>query len=627
MAGKTDGTERTGSAEKTGSLSRLLRRTMKNYAPPSMMTVSEWAAAKRVLGQENAEPGPWRNERTPYMVEIMDAFNDPVVREITVVAGAQVGKSEGLLNMMGHSMDEDPSNMMYIQPTVDDCKRFSRLRITALIEQVPSLKAKVGIGKSRDSSNTIMQKSFPGGTLILVGTNAPSGLASTPCRYVFADEVDRFADSAGDEGDPLSLARARTITFYNSKIVACSTPTSTQKSKINKLYLEGTRERWHHQCPECGTWQVLKFRDLIFDKEEIDGRTQVLQAQWCCPGCGALISQRRAKKTPAQWLPEDGHEIISKRHRSFWLTPLDSPWLTWEEIAQRWFDSLGDVLRQRSVTNTYLGELWEDMGELPDPTGLMARREEYAAELPDGVLALTCGVDTQDDRLEYEIVGWGKEYESWGIRYGRILGDPQDEDVWLRLDEILNHEYRRADGTAMQVEYTFVDSGGHRTTDVYIQTGRRFARRVFPIKGMAGDGKELVKRPKETEVVQNDRVLGKVWRYDIGVDTGKSLIFASMAIVEKGPNYMHFPQQPECGYDFVYFNGLCSETQVLTVSNGVSKWKWEKLPGHERNEPLDCRNYALAACYALAPDMKQRSGEKAPPAAKHYSGTIRNREF
>lgn len=620
-------------SEKTGSIRRLLRRTMKNYTPPSRMTVSEWAAAKRVLGQENAEPGPWRNERTPYMVEIMDAFNDPVVREITVVAGAQVGKSEGLLNMMGYSIDEDPSSMMYIQPTVDDCKRFSRLRVATLIEQVPELRQKIGVGKSRDSSNTIMQKMFPGGTLILVGTNAPSGLASTPCRYVFADEVDRFAASAGDEGDPLSLARARTITFYNSKIVACSTPTSTQRSKINKLFLEGTRERWYHQCPDCGGWYVLKFRDLIFDREEVDGKTQVLRAEWACPGCGSVMGQKRAKKAPAKWISEycwhDGHEFentLSKKHRSFWLTPLDSPWLTWEEIAQRWFDSLGDVLRQRSVTNTYLGELWEDTGEVPDPTGLMARREEYAAEIPAGVLALTMGVDTQDDRLEYEVVGWGLDGESWGIRYGKLIGDPNDDTVWQHLDEILNHEFLCENGNRALIEYVFIDSGGHRTDEVYYQTGIRQRRMVFPVKGMAGDGRQLASSPKKMEITRNGQVLGKIYRYDIGVDTGKSLIYTSMEVPEPGANYMHFPLNPDAGYDYSYFNGLCSETQVLRVSNGISKWAWEKLPGHERNEPLDCRNYALAACFALAPDMQQRSSpESVQRPAQHgmtFKGNI-----
>lgn len=605
--------------QQEAALQRLIRRTMRHYTPPKQITVSQWAAESRILGSENAEPGPWQNERTPYMVEIMDAFTDPAVREITMVAGAQIGKSEAILNMIGYGVDIDPGSMLYMQPTVDDCKRFSRLRIAQLVRTTRSLRGKIGDGKFRDSGDTLMQKMFPGGTLILVGTNAPSGLASTPCRDVFADEVDRFAPSAGNEGDPLSLATARTISFHNSKVVAASTPTEASRSPIIKRFLTGTRERWHHECPECGGLFTFKFSDLIFEKDEqtVSGRKEVTvrRVDWQCPGCKQIISQRRAKRSPARWIAEKP-AAIAKRHRSFWITPLDSPWMSWEEIAQRWYDAQGDVLKLRSVTNTYLGEAWEDKGEIPDPAGLLARRESYGetadgrrVEVPAGALVLTCGVDTQNDRLEYEIVGYGRANESWGIRRGILLGDPNDEDVWLALDEVLDREYLRADGSTARVEYTFVDSGGQRTDAVYFQCGKRFHRHVFAIKGFAGDGKPLAKKPKQLDIVRNQRHLGKIWLYDLGVDTGKSLIFSRLAVRTPGPGYQHYPLAEEAGYDYAYFDGLCSEVQVLKVRNGVGIWAWEKLPGHERNEPLDLRNYANAAFFALAPDLDARARE------------------
>ena len=189
-------------------------RAFENYRPPENLTVSEWAAKYRVLSRESsAEAGPWRNERTPYLVEPMDAITDPTVRHITVVASSQVGKSEMELNAIGYIIDQDPGSILYIQPTLDDAKKFSRLRISPMARDCARLRTKIADVKSRDSGNTILQKTFPGGMLTIVGSQSPSALASTPARYIIGDERDRWALSAGTEGDPWALAEGLIITF------------------------------------------------------------------------------------------------------------------------------------------------------------------------------------------------------------------------------------------------------------------------------------------------------------------------------------------------------------------------------------------------------------------------------
>lgn len=593
---------------------RTFARSFGNYTPPADLTVSEWAEANRVLSRENsAEAGPWRNARTPYLVEIMDAFTDPKVEKISLVASSQVGKSELELNIIGYIIDQDPGSILYIQPTVDDAKKFSRLRIAPMIRDSPTLRKKVADVKSRDSGNTMLQKSFPGGMLTIVGSNSASGLASTPAKYVLGDERDRWALSAGTEGDPWGLAEARTITFYNSKMVDVSTPTDKETSPIAKSFNGGTRERWCHKCPHCGEYSNIVFDDIKFEFETIGhGRKKdydVTSIAWCCPGCGCLSSEETMRKQPAKWIAENP-DAYQKGHRSFWLNAFSSPWQGWAKVVYSFLVARKDPERLKVVYNTMLGELWEDRGDLEDEDTMLGRREDYGTredgspiELPDGVLVLTCGVDTQDDRLEYEVVGHGHYGETWGIKKGIIMGDPAYDEPWLRLDDVIDHVYRFGNGRGLTISMTFVDSGGHKTQHVYKQCRSRLHRRVFAIKGQGGDGVPFTKPPTKVKIVVNGKAIGQTWLYSIGVDAGKAEIMGSLKVQEAGAKYSHFPKGEDRGYDMAFFNGLLSEKLVMKSERGRTRWAWVKLPGHERNEALDCRNYALAAFRTLDPDL------------------------
>ena len=275
--------------------------------------------------------------------------------------------------------------------------------------------------------------------------------------------------------------------------------------------------------------------------------------------------------------------------------------------------------------NTVLGELWEDRGDLEDEDTMLARREEYGTrsdgspvDLPEGVLVLTCGVDTQDDRLEYEVVGWGHYKESWGIKKGIIMGDPNDDATWERLDDVIQKTYKFANGRGLTVSMTFVDSGGHKTQSVYKHCRDRLNSRVFAIKGVGGDGVPYTRPPSKVKIIVNGKAIGQTWLYSIGVDSGKTDIMSSIKIQEAGAKFCHFPRGEERGYDMAFFNGLLSEKLVMKVERGRTRWAWEKLPGHERNEALDCRNYAMAALRVLDPDMdaveRRLKGRTAAPA-------------
>ena len=587
-------------------LNAAISGTIASFTPPEDITVTQWADKKRRLSPESsAEPGPWRTSRTPYLKEPMDAVTDPKVKLLVMVASSQVGKSEFELNSIGYIIDQDPGSILYIQPTIDDAKKFSKLRVAPMVRDCYTLRSKVADPKSRDSNNTILQKSFPGGMLTICGSNSASALASTPVRYVIGDELDRWAGSAGKEGSPWELAKARQTTFYNAKSLAVSTPTIKGHSAIADLFNTGTQERWHHRCPECGEYHDIVFNDIRFeyDTTEIRGKKHytVRSVSWVCPSCETPHSEREMKAQPAKWVAANP-AAYANGVRSFWLNAFSSPWASWASLILAYLEALGNSEKLQVVYNTKFGELWEDRGDLEDEESIMGRRETYDAELPDGVLVLTCGVDTQDDRLEYEVVGHGRRGEKWGIKRGVIMGRPDTANVWQTLDDIVDHQYSFANGVKLKISTTFVDSGGHYTQDVYSACRDRMYRKVFAIKGRGGEGVPYTSPPKKTNIVIKGRYIGQCWLYTLGVDSGKQAIMDSLRVREPGAKYYHFPRNQDLGYGTEFFAGLLSERLVYKQGR-QNPWVWEKIPGHERNEALDCRNYANAAFKATGADL------------------------
>lgn len=571
----------------------LLKATYELFRPPRRRTVSQWADENRILvSDSSSEAGRWRTDRAPYQREIMDAFTDPKIYEIDVMASAQVGKSEIQLNMIGEAVDEDPGPMMYVQPTKEMAEDYSKRRIAPMISACPTLREKFYAAKGKDSNNTISMKLFPGGSLAIIGANSPTDLASKPIRYLLCDEIDRFPDSAGTEGDPIALAERRTETFrHNRKIVKCSTPTIKGKSKIEKAFMKGTQEEWRTECPQCRSFSFIRFDDIRFDREEFrdeDGKKDwiVTNARWRCPVCQREIPEAEAKRLPAKWFARN-QKALANGIRSFRLSAFMSPWSDWRDIALSFLHAKDDPQLLQVFHNTMLGESWELRESNSEPQQLYGRREHYNAHVPTGVLVMTMGVDTQDNRLEYEIVGWDRDEQSWGIQRGIIPGRPDAPGVWEEIDNLLEQEWEMANGMTLRISATFVDSGGHFTSDVYRQCARREMRRVFAIKGEPGEGKAYVR------LMKKEKDAPKGTRFMIAVDSGKEAILYGAGVEEPGARFMHFPVGDDRGYDLEFFRGLLSEKQMLVRRRGQNVITWEKV--HERNEPLDCRNYARAA--------------------------------
>ena len=607
--------------ERVKRLNVVIGKVLAGMKPPDDLTVTEWAEQNRRLSAESAaEPGPWRTERTPYLREPMNAWTDPKIRHIVMVAASQVGKSEFLNNCIGYVIDQDPGSILFVHPTTIDAKEYSKLRIAPMIRDCPTLRKKVSDPKSRDSGNTILQKTYPGGILTMCGSTEAHALASKPIRYVLGDERDRWALSAGNEGDPWDLAMARQTTFYNAKSGEVSTPTVKNASAIEAAYATGTMERWKSRCPHCGEYHEIQWADIRFEHDEIiiAGKKtyKVRSVCYACPGCGCISTEAEMKRAPARW-EADNPAAYEQGTRSFWLNAFVSQWASWESIILKYLNAIGSTRKMQVVYNTCFGELWEDRGDLEDEDSLMARREEYPAELPEGVLVLTAGVDTQDDRMEYEIVGHGHFGETWGIEKGIVMGRPDDDAVWAQLDELVfDRVLRFENGVGLKMSMSFVDEGGHFTQEVRMQCRARLGKKVFCIKGMPGSDKPYTAPPKKQKIIIKQTAVGTCWQYQIGVDSGKEVIMDNLRVQTPGAKYCHFPKRDDYGSG--YFTGLLSEVKVYDP-NKKQPWQWKKIPGHERNEALDCRNYALAAFKVLPKNLdeidrrlKEAGGERAP---------------
>ena len=589
-------------AEAVADINKLLRKAMVCFEPMPDLNLVEWAEQNRILPATSPEPGPWRTERTPYLKEPMLAMTDPLVKQITNVAGGQVGKSELLLNALGRIADIAPGTTLFTLPTLDVARRFSKDRISPLFEDTECLKSK-NRKTVRKLNSSMLYKSFPGGQVTICGSESASALCSTPFKYFLGDEIDRWAYEAGEEGDPIQLIITRQSNFFDSLAILSSTPTIKGKSRIVKSFMKGTQEYYYTQCPHCREWILIKFEHIKFEYEKIKSNGEIRYTHkligFECPKCKKISSEDTIRKQPCKWIAQNP-DAYNKGHRSFWYNPFFSSWRSWDTIIERFLETKDDPIQFKVFVNTVLGELWEEKNEMTSEENLLDGREEYDAELPEGVVCLTCGVDTQDTYLQYEIVGHGLYGEEWGIQKGLLSGEPSQDYTWTQLDKLLDKTWTFKDGIGLKIGFTFVDSGGHFTSDVYKQCAKRFYKRVFPIKGKGGEDIPFINQ-KPTKIYINAQKTEYTFLYTLGVDEGKVAIMNALKRKSGEDGFFHFPKNPELGYDYDFFRSLLSESYVYEKG----KWRWVILPGHKRNEALDCRNYARGAFKVWNPNMSE----------------------
>jgi phage terminase large subunit GpA-like protein len=562
--------------------------------PDPDFTVSEWADQYRFLSQKAAaEPGRWRTDRTPYLREIMDCLSpSSPVQRVVFQAGAQVGKTETGNNWLGYIIHHAPGPMMMVQPTVDTAKRLSKQRLAPMIDETPVLKERIADARARDSGNTQLVKEFTGGVLVVTGANSAVGLRSMPVRYLFLDEIDAYPSDIEGEGDPVSLAERRTTTFSRRKIYMSSTPTIKEISRIEREYLNSDQRRYFVPCPHCDHMQWLRWAQIRWENDDPSTTAYV------CEDCGTLIEERHKTDMMAkgEWRgTAEGDGKTAGFHLSSLYSPLG--WKSWASIVEEFIAAKGDAPSLKTWVNTVLGETWEE--EYSNKIGadsLQARAELYDPKvLPARVLAVTAGVDVQDNRLAVSLYGWGRDEEAWVIGHQEIYGDPARPEVWAQLDNMLGTPIEHELAEPLTVMAACIDSGGHHTHDVYAYARERRAKHYMAIKGQSQKNKPAIAKPTRVDINWRGKVLkssAEVW--PVGTDTIKSVIYSRLKHNEPGAGFIHF--HAELTADF--YEQLTAEKQVTKYIKGFPVREWVKKSG-ARNEALDTAVYAYAALQSL----------------------------
>lgn len=572
----------------TTAVQKLFDKALHSAIPRGTMTVSEWAEQYRyVSAQRSARPGRWSNEVVPFARGIMDAVTEPDVRKIVFMKSSQVGGTEILINILCYFIHVDPSLMLYIAEIEDKARAWTNEAFDPTIMESPELrKCFFSAVTDRSPDNNQRIKRFRGGQLTIGWASSPAQLSSRPARIVAFDEVDAFEPTA--EGDAVRLAEARTKTFGDqAKLILVSSPRNAQTSIIEREYLAGDQREYHVPCPHCGGYQPLRWSNVQWDDDSPE------DAYYVCRECGVVIEhdEKPGMLAAGKWIASAPFNGTA----SFRINEIYSPFTTWGDMATAFLHAKKHPDTLRVFVNTSLGETWkrEERVEYGD---LQLQREVYDAPVPSGVLVLTAGVDVQGDRIECEVVGWGRDNESWSIDYRILEGSPALPEVWDELADYLMTEWQ-GEIQAHRIAAAAIDSGGHHTQQVYRFCKANSGRRWFAVKGSSQAGAPLISRP--TWVGTNP----KVRLFLVGTNAAKDEIFEYLRVPEPGmPGFCHFPADDR--YDDAYLRQLCSERKVPRFRMGREVWVYEKISPGIRNEALDVRVYATAARAILNPNYE-----------------------
>ena len=593
----------------------LTEREKRALEPPEGLTVSEWAEKYRVLDKRaSKEPGPWRNERAPYLRAVMDAFCDHDVEEIILCFAAQSGKTEAIFNMIGYAIDQDPGPAMVVFPTEDICAYVSRNRIQPMIEASPKLKAR---RTPVAADFQIYEMKFETCTLYLAWSNSPAQLASKPVRYLFMDEVDKFPPFSGKEADPIALAEKRTTSYYGfHKIVLSSTPTVEEGNIWKRLNRCDVIYRYAVPCPHCGEYQFLEFQNLKWE-----GKTpeDVLENTWYeCEYCGGVITELHKPSLLERGRWEKVEEKGKNRRKvGFHLSALYSPFLPWGKIAAEFLEAKDDPSKLMDFVNSRLAEPFKEV--------VTKRKEEdvlkWKVDLPPGVApeetrAILGAVDVQENGFYYTIYAF-PGLDSYLIRYGFVGTWEELETVFFLSEYAIKGCERK-----FPVFRVFIDSGA-RTAEVY-EWCRKFYPRVFPVKGASN---KMAAPFKESEIERPPGAKGKRWLSTlrlilINTDYYKEEIHRRL---EFGGLFLH----NETGADFALQLIAEEKRKVRKGNRYVEEW----VRVNRANHYLDCTVYALACADHIGVRYLKPLTEvskKSPPkpsseSGKSFLGDIRKR--
>lgn len=552
----------------------VLRRTLK---PSEKITVSQWAEKYRVLGETSNFKGKWSNAITPYLVGIMDAFNDPYIQEINFCKSTQVGGTEAMLNMLGYCITENPATTMIVYPSDELAKSVSNDRIKPYIE-----KTKVLAERYRERASKALELRMDGMTIYLRGSNSPSKLASVPVKYLFFDETDKMEGASKKEASPYKLATERTKTYANSKkIVSISTPTLKTNYTWTLHMNADEQRRFFMPCPHCGKEIAFVFAQLKFEKmEDVSNLERAATAVYICQECNGEITDKDKYNMlqKGQWRSENKKCVGRPRSVSFHINALYSRFLTWQDVAKEWLDSKDDPELLQNFVNSWLAEPWEDT-KLNTSVELVMECQTEVDEfiVPDWAELLTGGIDVQENCVYWSIRAWGDFVTSQNICHGQALSLEEAENI-------MNLTYRKENGDSYLVSLALIDSGDQ--TEVVYDFCARNSEWALPSKGSAAMGSHFrISRVNKTDSKAYGMSL-------VLIDVGKYKDAIAARMQRKSG---HGAWMVYRGCDEEYAKQVTAEHKIIERKGGKKRMIWVQKTSHADNHYLDTEVYAFAA--------------------------------
>lgn len=583
--------------------------------PDPEVWVDQWAEANRVLPEDTPEPGPYRNERTPYLIDIQRTMSPGSPwREGWWQKPHQVGGSVSGENMVGAWICTAAGSLLMVFPTKDDATQWELSRFEPMRSSTRELRRRIRPALEKGSDNTKLRKRYPGGVMRLVGANRVGALKSATIRYIKYEEPDEYTADLGDQGHPIDLARKRADNFgRKAKIYGDGTPTIDERSAIQRQVRRGDQRKWHMHCPDCGHAQVLVRTQLRW----VDGDPETVR--YACTECGSLNTEHAWKaKNYAPRAPGMTEAEARAAGLAYWeatavgepgvaswcsFSALNAPlgWRPWPQFVREWLAAQGDDEKIKVFVNNYDGECYSPkLGTAIGAKQLQQRAEQYDLwTCPMGGLVCLAGVDTQDNRLAWVIRAYGRGEESWGIAHGEIPGDPSSPETWAKVREVLEAPIRHASGQVMRVDAAAIDAGGHHAEDVYAfcRDAQLRGKHWFAVRGAKAYDAPKLSRPKKYEFTwRGQPVPGGIELRWVGTQAIKNLIDGRLKLTKPGGGFYHYP----LAFEADYYEQLRSERREWRRDTRGNKDLWW-VKGAGRNEYWDCEVYLYAAfLYAMS---------------------------
>ncbi|ORE94112.1 terminase GpA [Stappia sp. 22II-S9-Z10] len=553
-------------------------------APPPPVDYEAWAVENLTFAErESPFVGRYNPALFPFFAGVFEALSpeDPC-RIVTWAKSAQLGGTVvGTIFTLG-SMDMDPCDFLFVHPTEDNGKRWSRLKLAPMMRSTPVIDAAFPV-RSRDGADAVLFKERVDGrgSILITGAASPSSLSQVSMRRQVQDDLSKWEHDA-KAGDPETQADSRSQAFETAKIFKISTPLVEPGCRITRSFKAGSQESYHVPCPHCGHMHPLEWDNMLANLDE----DRPEDAHFSCPACGGVIEEhhRLAMNRAGRWVA--AHPAVASYHRSFHLWSAYSPLMSWERIAREWIDAKGDAASEQVFLNDVVGRAYDAAGSAPDHSALMDRAASSSRPrgvVPAGYVVLTLGLDCQDNRVEWQLVGWDRYRRRAVVDHGVVDGHIGTPTTWPRLDAVVSGEWRTEGGGRLAADRCAID-GNAWTEDVWAWAKRHPVSRVIMVRGANSDNAALIAKVKRERTATGKlrQYVGRFYTFNGSVL--KMRLYRDLKNEDAAsPRYVDFPR----GLEEEYFLQLTAERrQEKKNRQGYSRFLWVKDPA-QANEALD----------------------------------------